>query len=54
MLVHQVVPGVYLTKEECMHLGFVVSFLHQGCRCPVGWLDVNLTALADARPLHKI
>lgn len=52
MLVHQVVPVAYLTKEECIHLGFVVSFLFPGMRAPCGQLDVTLTALPDA--LHQI
>lgn len=54
MLVHQVVPVAYLTKEECMHLVFIVAFFFQGWGCPAGSLDVTLTALPDARPLHQI
>lgn len=36
MLVHQVVPEACLTKEECIHLFFVVSFVFPGMQVPCG------------------
>lgn len=54
MLVHEVVPGVHLTKKERICSVLLLAFFSQACECPVGSLDVTLTALTDARPLHQI